>query len=217
MNSFCQDRDILGIEPVIFIGGGFPSQQISSGSNGVMAGTTFTSGGSDFAADGIAAGMVLCTHTGAPAEGNACEIISVGSQTSMAVSMLRADTDATATPPSAGTGLSFFVRTFLPQIRDVSDTLAEKLRQISESQGIAQADFADSRQLRITAAYGVLASVFVARAENATSADANWIKAEHYRREFARSQNQLRLAIDIDGDGTAESTRTLGNVTLRRL
>ncbi len=217
MNSFCQDRDLLGIEPVIFIGGGFPSQQISSGGDGAMSGTTFTSAGSNFTADGIAAGMVLCTHTGAPAEGSACEIISVDSQTSLTVSMLRGDTDAAATPPQAGTRLSFFVRTFLPQIRDVSDTLAEKLRQISESQGIVQADFADSQQLRLTTAYGVLASVFVARAENATSADANWIKAEYYRREFARSQNQLRLAIDIDGDGTAESTRTLGNVTLRRM
>jgi len=216
MSNFCQDRDLLSIEPVIFIGGGFPSQQLISGNDGVMAGTTFTSAGSDFATAGIATGMVLCTHTGAPAEGNAYEVVSVDSQTSLTVSVLRAEANAAATPPTPGTSLAFFVRTFQPQIHGVSETLAEKLRQISESGGIAQADFADSEQLRFTTAYGVLASVFVARAENATSADANWIKAEYYRREFTRLQTQLRLAVDIDGDGTAEATRTLGNVTLRR-
>ena len=92
-----------------------------------------------------------------------------------------------------------------------------KLKELSEATGIAGADFADSEQLRITTAYGVLAGIFLAQADNARPHDANWIKAEFYRTEFRRAQNQLRLVVDSDGDGIAEQTRTLGNVFLKRI
>jgi hypothetical protein len=88
---------------------------------------------------------------------------------------------------------------------------------MAEVAGIRSADFADSTQLRVAAAYGALGSIFVARAENAQPGDANWIKAEYYRQEFRRLQLQLRLVVDANGDGKAEQTRTLGNVALRRV
>ncbi len=216
MSSFCQDRNLLSMEPIIFIASGFPSQKIAIGSDGALSGTTFTSASSDFSSASVAAGMVLCTYTSIPAEGSAFEIVSVDSATTLTVSVLRADTDATPVAPPAGTNLLFYVRTFQPQIATVSATLSEKLRQMTEVAGIAAADFADSNQLQIATAYGVLASVFVARAENAAASDANWIKAEHYRREYQKLQLQLRLVVDLDGDGRAEQTRTLGNVALRR-
>ena len=58
--------------------------------------------------------------------------------------------------------------------------------------------------------------MFLAKAESPSPADPHWAKAEHYQQDFTRMQMQLRLAIDADGDGLAEQTRTLGNVTLRR-
>jgi hypothetical protein len=217
MSQFCTDRDILAIEPNAFLAGGFPSQELAAGSDGAVTGTTFTSAASDFQPAAVEAGMVLCTYTTTPAEGTACEIVSVDSATSLTVSVLRADSEAPAVPPPEGSELSFRVRTFAPQIKSVSDTLARKLRQLAEVGGLAAADFADSAQLARVCAYGVLAAVFVARAENATPADANWIKAEHYRNEFRRLQLQLRLSVDADGDGRAEQTRALGNVALRRV
>ncbi len=217
MNRFCKDRDILAVEPAIFLGGGFASQQLAAGTDGEISGTTFTSGGSDFEASGVEAGMVLSTYTTSPPEGNASEIVSVAGPTSLTLSALRADETSPPVAPPSGASLGFRVRTFQPQIKAVSDTLAEKLRQLAEVAGISAADFADSSQLTAACAYGVLASVFVARAENAVPTDANWIKSEHYRREFGRMQLQLRLAVDADGDGRAEQTRTLGNITLRRV
>ena len=95
--------------------------------------------------------------------------------------------------------------------------LAEKLRRVAEAAGVAAAQFADSAQLRSAVACGMIADVFVARADNSREGDANWIKAQHYRQEFARMQLQMRLAVDADGDGLAEQTRTLGNVNLRRV
>lgn len=217
MSMFCQDKDLLSIEPVVFIGGGLVGQVLVSGTDGALSGTTFTSAASDFHSAGIAAGMVLCTYLDNPAEGTAVEVVSVDSATQLTVSVLRADADADPIAPPAGSNLGFYIRTFTVQIDNVSGTLAEKLRQMLEVAGISKADFADSQQLRMTAVSGCLSSIFVARADNATDQDANWVKAEHYRDQFYRQQLQLRLAIDADGDGKAEQTRTLGSITLRRL
>lgn len=213
----CQDRNLLSIEPCIFLDGGFRSQQLVGGSDGVLSGTTFSSAGSDFSQAAVQAGMVLTTYATVPSEGIAVEIITVDSATALTVSLLRASTDDDALPPPAGTNLKFHIRTFAPQIEATHATLCEVLRQISEASGVSTADFADSSQLRMTIAYGALSSVFVARAANADACDANWIKAEHYRGLFRRFQSQLRLAVDTDGDGVAEETRTLGNITLRRV
>ncbi len=218
MSSFCEDRDILVMEPIAFLGGGFDTAgQLVSGNDGVLSGTTFISACSDFVSAGITPGMVLCTTTTIPTEGSAWEIVSVDSATMLTVSILRANSDDSPVPPPAGSELSFYVRTFASRITTTSASLAEKLRTLAEAMGVSSADFVDSRQLRTTTVAGVLAGVFLARADNGRPQDANWIKADYYRNEFINSQNQLRLAVDINGDGTAESTRTLGNVTLRRV
>jgi hypothetical protein len=216
MNEFCQDRDLLALEPAIFLGAGFPTQQLAGGANGVLTGTTFASTGSNFTSAGVQAGMVLTVYDAAAAEGNAFEIVAVNSATTLTVSVLRADVSLPATSPKTA-GASFYVRTFRPQILNVSETLAEKLIMLSEVFGVEKAEFANSRQLRMTAAYGTLSSVYVARAASATDDDANWLKAEHYRQEFIRLQSQLRVTSDTNGDGQNEQTRTLGNVLLRRV
>jgi hypothetical protein len=217
MSDFCQDIDLLALEPGIFLSGSFAGQNLLAGKDGAIDGTAFSSASSDLQAAGVEGGMVLCTYATTPSEGLAVEIVSVDSATELTVSVLRPDPQATPTPPPPGTGLLFHIRSFKPQIRSISASLAEKLRASAEVAGVRAADFADSCQLRTTTAHGVLAAIFVARAENASDSDANWIKAQHYRAEFARLQPQLRLAVDADGDGSAEQTRALGNVTLRRV
>lgn len=216
MTNDCKDRDLLAIEPDIFTGGGFDSQQMSAGTDGVISGTAFTSASADFTAANVQAGMVLCIYSTVPAEARSYEVISVDSATTLTVSILRADQDADATAPPAGTNLKYYINTFAPQISASQATLHEKLRQISEAEGIAAAEFADSSQLRKAVSLAALAAVFTARASNATDADANWVKAEFYRRGHVAAVSALRLARDIDGDGFAEQTRTLGNIALRR-
>jgi len=216
MTGFCQDRDLLSVEPIIFLVSGFPSQELAAGSDGVLSGTTFTSASCDFEAAGTQPGMVLCTYTTCPSEGRALEILAVQSATTLTVSVLRGDDEATSVPPPSGQNLSFYIRTYNSQVRTTSSMLSEKLRQLAEVAGIDTADYADSAQLRITAVYAALGDIFVARAENAAAYDANWIKARHYCNESRRLQLQLRLVVDADGDGLAEQTRTLGNMTLRR-
>jgi len=42
MSDSCKDRDLLAIEPEIFTGGGFESQQLRAGADGVVSATTFS-------------------------------------------------------------------------------------------------------------------------------------------------------------------------------
>ncbi len=216
MANECKDRDLLAIEPDVFTGGGFDSQQMAAGTGGAISGTTFTSILAGFAAANIQAGMVLCVYSTVPAEARCYEIISVDSSAALTVSVLRADRDAGAVAPPAGTDLKYYINTFAPQISVVEATLNEKLRQLGETDGISSAEFVDSSQLRKALALASLASVFTARASNAAADDANWVKAEFYRRQHVAAVGALRLAKDLDGDGFAEQTRTLSNVSLRR-
>jgi hypothetical protein len=217
MSAFCQDRDLLGIEPGLFLTVGPAGSLLIGGTNGQLSGTSFTASGSNFSAAGVEGGMVLVVYTTIPSEGRAYEIVSIDGTDQLTVSVLRSAVEDAAVAPPPGSNLSFAVVTYRPQIYRISAALSEKLRAMVEASPIASASFADSAQLRLTAAYGTLASVFLARAESASPEDSNWAKAEHYRQEFARMQMQLRLAIDADGDGFAEHTRTLGNVALRRM
>lgn len=214
MNIFCLDRDLLAVEPAIFLAGGLPAQELARGTGGTLHAATFTTQNGNFANAGITPGMVLSTYSAAPGEGNAWEILAVNSPSQLAVSVLRANDAGEALLPPETSGLSYFVRTFAPQIRNVSDALAEKLRQLPETAGIRAAAFADSAQLRLTTVLGTLAAIFTARAEGAAQNDVNWTKAGFYRQEFARFQTQLRLV--ADADGPAGPGRSLGNVTLRR-
>ncbi|MGC9455369.1 MAG: hypothetical protein ACP5HU_10970 [Phycisphaerae bacterium] len=216
MQHFCTDRDLLGIEPSMFLGGGFPASSLVAGEDGQLSGTSFTSAGSDFPAGGVQAGMVLTAYGAVPAEGAALEIVSVDSATELTVSVLRGAADDEPIAPPAGAGGKFFVRSYRLQIARVSAALAEKLRRLTEAPGITAAEFADSSQLTAVTCYGVLAECFTARSAGGDAGDANWIKARHYRELYSGGQLQLRLAVDADGDGFAEQTRTLGNVRLRR-
>ena len=217
MSESCKDRDLLAIEPGIFTGGGFESQQLTAGADGVVSATTFSSASADFVAANVQTGMVLCIYAAVPAEGRCYEIVSVDSATALTVSVLRAEGDGNAIAPPAGTSLKYQINTFAPQVSAAAATLHEKLRQIAEAEGISEADFADSAQLGRAIALGALAAIFTARAANATGADANWVKAEHYRRQHVAATAAIRLAQDTNGDGVAERTRTLGNVSLRRV
>ena len=217
MSDYCTDRDLLSIEPVVFIGDGFPGQKLIAGDTGNFTGTTFTISGASFTAAGIEAGMVLCAYENTPAEGGGYEVVSVASTTQLTASVLRVDTADPAIAPPVSSSVSYHIRSYAAQIRSVSTALGEKPRQVSETTPLATADFADSTQLRIATAYGTLAEIFTARADNAEPYDANWIKAQHYRQLFGQGQLQLRMAVDTDGDGFAERTRSLGNVTLKRI
>lgn len=218
MTPFCHDRDLLIIEPAVFTVGAFRAQQLAAGNDGALAGTAFTSAAADFSDAVVKSGTVLCAHSGQLSEGICYEVVAVADAHTLTVSVPRASVEEPATPPAAGgAGLNWQVLTFGPQIARASDMLAERLRDLAEAAGIKSAEFADSAQLVEVTACLALASIYAAAAETADDSDARWTKSRHYAGRYAGQLQRLRLACDLDGDGRAETTRSLANVRLRRL
>lgn len=216
MSEFCQDINILAVEPVAFLGGFFPPGiQPAGGNAGNISGILFTDINAAFVSAGVKAGMVLVTTQTIAEEGSAWEVISVDSETQLTISALRSKGLLTPLPPGDDSDLTWFVRSFIPQIAMVSAELSERFRRHSEAVGVEAEDFAESSELIASTASGVLAKVFRSAA-TAGKGDVNWLKAEHYSSEFEKLTGRLRLAVDVNGDGTAEQTRCLGNVRLRR-
>ncbi len=207
MTSFCTDRDLLALEPTVFLRG-TASQQFASGSDGAFASGVFTSATADFTTMGITPGMILTTSSTIPAEGVCYEILSVDSATTLTASVLRTSEEDPAVPPADATALAWRIRTFAAHIADTSATLGEELRQRDEINFDA-ADFVPSDQLRRLCAYGTLAAVFLGRCQRASDDDIHWIKAEHYRDEFRRQRTTLTLLADTNGDSEANASRAL--------
>lgn len=217
MSQFCNDRDLLLIEPSLFTCGVFNGQRLGYGSSGTLSGSSFTVFSTDFLASGVKPGMVLCLYSGQISEGEGYEIVSVDSAYALTVSVPRATTDSPVIAPTTFSQTKDWqILTFAPQIAAMSAALSERLRTICEASGINQGDFADSAQLRGVTAYATLAGLFAAAADG-TDDDARWSKSRYYESLYRDGLLRLRLALDADGDGLAEQTRTLANVHLRRV
>ncbi len=216
METYCQDRDLLRLEPTLFLAGGAPGQELTRHDGVDVSGTTLTCSSADFTESGIAPGMVVTLYTDHPGEGVGLEIISIDGPTQLTVSVLRPRTDLPAIPPQPCTDASLLVHTYQAQIQAVSSNLGEKLRTLAEAEGVDISDFGPSWQLTHAVTCGVLAEVFTSRAEQGQVDDTTWLKVRHYGDEFRRSLVQIRLTVDANGDGIAERTRSLGNVRLRR-
>ena len=216
MNPQCTDRDLLALENILFLGAGGGAQPLIDGANGQSNGTTFTAA-VNFAAAGVGPGMVLTTYDldRGSAEGRTCEIVAVRKPSELEISVLRVSTDSPAVAPISG-GECFYVRTYQPQIQAVHDALMERLRRAWSGGSAFTGSFLPSPQLRQVLACGTLAAIFVSRARDGTPTDANWLKAEHYRREFERLSTSLQLTFD-PADGPGGGVVGLGNVTLRRV
>jgi hypothetical protein len=207
---------LLALENILFLGAGGGAQPMAEGAEGKSSGTTFTASGADFTAAGIQAGMVLTTYDMAngSAAGRTCEIVAVRTAAQLDVSVLRVSSDSPAVAPIAG-GDCFFIRSYRPQIQAVHDALMERLLRASGT-SVPTGSFLPSPQLRQALACGTLAAVFVSRAKDGAPSDANWLKAEHYRREFERLSASLQLTPE-PVDGKSGGVVAMGNVTLRRV
>jgi len=217
MTPQCCDRDLLALENILFLGAGGGMQPVAEGPDGQSSGVTFTAADVDFAAAGVEAGMVLTTYDmgHGPAEGRTCEIVAVPAATQLDVSVLRVDADSPAVAPIPG-GPCFFIRSYRPQIQAVHDALMERLLWAGTGKPVWTGSFLPSPQLRQALACGTLAAVFVSRARDGSPTDANWLKAEHYRREFERLSASLQLTPD-PADGQPGGVVAMGHVTLRRV
>jgi hypothetical protein len=207
MIRLCNDRDILKYEPALFGVNYPPNQVVAAGTNGVLAGTTFSASGANFISAGVEAGDCIYLKSADGKLDGIFEIAAVDSATQLCVSVLRGDSQSNPISPPIGTqmtGVTYRVSTFKPQIADVSLRLMEYLQ--SESKDISADELLNTDEIRQACAMGTIATVYWMLA--AGPDDTNlWSKAQHYEQLFGNGMERCRLAIDKDGDGIADDVR----------
>lgn len=210
--NFSTDRDLLTLEPHVFRDVPFLSQQRVSVTDGVISGTTLTSASADFVASQVEAGSVVLVNDVAH------EVISRTDANTLSISLPRASLTDAAIPPGDGSALTVMARTFDVQASLVHDSL---LRLIGIEPDDPDNELAEDSVVSLGLMHrlealgtleGIYSSAFALVGDNAALRE----KAREYRRRFQAACATATILIDIDGDGFADSRRTLGVIRLHR-
>ncbi len=211
---FSRDVDVLRVELKIFAGIG-ANQVLCGGTNGTIAGTTFSAPGADFAACGVEPGGVILLTIGE--QSNAFEIVSVDSATTLTISVVRGDDEAAPVGPGNATGVTWRVPTLAAQARDAAFVLSQffglKPGDAGGEYDVEQ--LVDLGPLRQAEAFGILAAWYAGLAvEN--SDEQTWRKADHYQRLYDTARRMCRIWLDANDDGIADTIKEGGTVKLVR-
>jgi hypothetical protein len=208
MVRLCNDIDILKYEPALF-GEFHPANQVmAAGTGGKLAGTTFEASGADFVSAGIEAGDCVYLRSADGILDGAYEIVAVDSATQLCVSVLRGDSESVPIAPPSGSGITYRISTFRPQVAEVSLRLMEYLW-IRPGQVIGDVsvdEILDSDEVRQLCAMGVTAAAYRTLASGADGENLK-VKSQEYEQMFGKGMERCRVAIDKDGDGVADSLR----------
>lgn len=214
---FCTDKDLLRWEPHLFKQAAFASQTLLSGT-GDLAGTVFTIDAGSLAASHVASDMVLVLQ-GLDLDGS-YPIVSIDSDVQMTVSVFHdplLPDEGMANPAPVATGLDypFWVRTFSPQIRVVTDLL-KHASGIVPGTATQNATVTNPSALRRPCVLGTLQMIYNALAAAAATPDDYLIRSELYERLYRKALRSTQVALDLDGDGKADAVRSLNVMELTR-
>jgi hypothetical protein len=208
MMRLCSDRDILKYEPALF-GVNFPANQvIAAGTAGVLTGTTFGASGANFVSAQVEPGDCIYLKSADGSLDGVYEIVAVDSATQVCVSVLRADSQSDPIAPPAGTGITYRISTFKPQIVNASLILMEYLgiKPGEVRSDISADDILNSEEVKQLCAMGTVSAAYRTLANGAD--DNNFKdKSIEYERLFGEGLERCRVAIDKDGDGVADDVR----------
>ncbi len=213
---FASDRDLLVLEPGLFLEVVWPGQTLYEGSFGVISGTRdqLTVTGGAFDDQGVGAGHVVVV------DGVAVEVTALVGPSVLNVSVLRERADGATVPLSfGGSNLGVRVTTFRQQIAHVHDSILSVLG-ISESgaaEGVVDEDaVVNAGEFVLAETLGALSLVYASASALVDASSVTWAKATMYRQRFMRERDRLVAEIDVDGDGVAGATRRTNTGRLSR-
>ena len=121
------DIDIVKVDAEVYSSAAFGAQKRCGGNNGIVAGTQFTAAGVDFNASQIAAGYVIYLNSTDDSIKGVFEVMSVLDAGHLTVSQLRNDPTDAAIPIGSASGLTWSIKTLVPQILQAELELSARL------------------------------------------------------------------------------------------
>jgi hypothetical protein len=134
------------------------------------------------------------------------EVTAVTSGTGLEVSRLRASVDDAVLPPGDGSGVSFTLVSFAPQLAIVHRQLLGMLG-LDRPDGPGEEVVVDASTLAHAEALGALHLVYAAASALSGPSSALGARAAMYADMFSRARQTLAVGLDLDGDGVVDATR----------
>ncbi|MEX0745371.1 MAG: hypothetical protein WD118_07185 [Phycisphaeraceae bacterium] len=210
--NFSTDRDLLALEPSVFVDVPFAAQQRVQVNDGEVEGSTLMSIDADFEAADVDAGHVVLVGRVAH---EVIERIDAGTLT---VSRLRTRLGDPPIVGAPGSDREIIMRTFAPQAELVHDALLRLLGiDPDASEGLTEDAVVSLSVMARLEALGTLERVYSGAAAIGGDNEALLVKAQHYHRRVREAIVQASVLIDIDGDGRADERRHLGLVRMTRV
>jgi hypothetical protein len=208
MARFSNDVDLLKYEPALFGDLMLTWQIIAQGTNGAISGTTFTSTGAKFVTAKVTAGDVI-NLVGTGIDG-AFEVVSVNSETQLTVSALRESSEDAAIALPTASNVVYKICTYRPQAVEAAFQITEYLG-IAPGKPSSENDSEDilyPESLKRASVFAILASLYATLVSSIEDQYSQlWKKSTYYQGLFEKEKAKLRVSIDSDGDGVADTEK----------
>jgi hypothetical protein len=212
--NFANDVDLLHWEPNLLRDASAVAQTLLAGT-GTLAGTTFTISSGSLSDAHIEANHVIVL--GSPINGS-FPIVSIENATALTLSVLfdqlfpDPGDDVQTLSPGSGSGLTFSIRTFWPQLRIISELLCQAAGlQIDDA-----AQILNPQSLNHACALGALQMIYTALAAAAEDPTNLLARADLYQGLYRRAMRSASVQIDLNNDGVADIVRQLNVLQLQR-
>jgi hypothetical protein len=210
--SLIVDRDLVVIEPSLFVDAEDIGTVLAAGTDGSLSGTTLTSASVDFEAAGIDEGHVASVGD------EIVEVIARPGASSLTVSRPRMDEEGPTIPPAAGSGMKFTVVTFDRQIASAQAWALGALG-IDAHDPVNPLDenaVVNPDELGNVVALRTICDVFASAAARQPTEASLAARAAMYRERLRRAMTTTNILLDLNGDGVADAARRLSTVVLAR-
>ena len=212
--NFSTDRDLLALEPMLFVDVPWVGQQRLSVDDALVDGVQVVSASADFVAAQAEGGCVVLIQD------LAHEVVSRIDAQTLEVSLLRTRLADAPIPGPGGGPWPMTLRTFAPQAELVHDGLLRLLgidADVSDPAGLTEDAVVCVSVMARLEAVGTLERVYSGAAALQGDNQMLLYKAGEYRKRFRHALAHTSVLLDTDGDGHADERRRLGIVRFQRV